>query len=57
MEHLKNEKILGDSPLVIVTNYQIRCDETADLGAKNHLVKPFNYETFRKCVVRVLEEH
>ena len=57
MKHLKNEKILGDSPLVIVTNYQIRCDETADLGAKTHLVKPFNYETFRKCVVRVLEEH
>jgi len=57
VEHLENEKQLDDAPLIIVTSYQAGCEEAADLGIKNHLVKPFGYEIFRNCVVRVLEEH
>lgn len=57
VEHLKKKKLLDDSPLIIVTSYQAGCEEAADLGIKNHLVKPFSYETFRNCVTRVLEEH
>jgi PAS domain S-box-containing protein len=57
VKHLSNEKKLSHSPLIIVTSYEAGCDEASEMGIKDHLIKPFNYNTFENCVNRVLKLH
>ncbi|MBT5869245.1 MAG: response regulator [Nitrospinaceae bacterium] len=57
VKYLSNEKKLSHSPLIVVTSYDAGCEEASEMGIKDHLIKPFNYNTFENCVNRVLKLH
>ena len=57
VEYLQREKRFNDAPLIIVTSHKVGCVEAAEIGIKDHLIKPFDYEMFASCVARVLKEH